>query len=331
MFGNKKKVSTEAMEEQMIALMLKNLDAIYSNKSSEEYKTHGDITLISVYKDLDRMITDLKTIKKFPTTYAEDIRKTFDELHRPVWKKNVSAYIRKPDEENTMYTAIYTVAVRVLIDEVSRIYTCTKASTKGGIEYDPSKLAKRKNLQPFFAYFNESIETKIAEYAKKHQNEPVTESFEAVGKFFATMGHWIFRNWIKEMINMMKATFKAIKQLNPITLANAYLINKYDREINIFKSVCANYDATKQAYEEYISLPANKQNPAIIKKYEDSLQALDNRKKNLLAKIEHFNTQAEVEASDDATDIDMDQVAPDNNGDSNKSDDAPTNTDGFDF
>ena len=218
-----------------------------------------------------------------------------------------------------------------MIDEVSRIYTCTKASTKGGIEYDPSKLAKRKNLQPFFAHFNESIETKIAEYAKKHQNEPVTESFEAVGKFFATMGHWIFRNWIKEMINMMKATFKAIKQLNPITLANAYLINKYDREINIFKSVCANYDATKQAYEEYISLPANKQNPAIIKKYEDSLQALDNRKKNLLAKIEHFNTQAEVEATDDAADIDMDKVAPDDNGDNNKSDDAPSNPDGFDF
>ena len=149
MFGNKKKVSTEAMEEQMIALMLKNLDSIYSNKSSEEYKTHGDITLISVYKDLDRMITDLKTIKKFPTTYAEDIRKTFDELHRPVWKKNVSAYIRKPDEENTMYTAIYTVAVRVLIDEVSRIYTCTKASTKGGIEYDPSKLANDKHHEGY--------------------------------------------------------------------------------------------------------------------------------------------------------------------------------------
>ena len=100
-----KKVTADAAEKQMIELMLASLDKIYSDKTSEEYKTKGDITKLRIYKDLDRMITDLKTLKKFPGQYAKDIRTTFDELHRPIWKSNVEKYIRQPNEENELQGA----------------------------------------------------------------------------------------------------------------------------------------------------------------------------------------------------------------------------------
>ena len=52
----KSKISTNAAEEQMIQLALSSLKEIYANKSSDEYKSHGDITRSSEYKSIEKMI-----------------------------------------------------------------------------------------------------------------------------------------------------------------------------------------------------------------------------------------------------------------------------------
>lgn len=328
-----KKVTADAAEKQMIELMLASLDKIYSDKTSEEYKTKGDITKLRIYKDLDKMITDLKILKKFPGQYAKDIRTTFDELHRPIWKSNVEKYIRQPNEENALYTAVYTVGVRVTIDEVSRIYSSTKATVDGGLEFNPDKLMKRNDLRPFFANFNRSLEKYIDDFIKKHGSEVTQEALIplAVKNFFSkTLGKWIGRKIILDTISIFKRAFHNIRNLNPMTLANAFLIRKYENIENAFNATLANYQATKEAYEEYMRLPTAKRNPAVVAKYEKNLKNLQNSIDNQWAKIEHFNQRAKEDAEEKAENTEVPDEAPNQSSSSNDNSSSSDN-DGFDF
>ena len=329
-----KKVSATMAEKQMVELMLSSLDKIYSDKNSEEYKTKGDITKLRIYKDLDRMITDLKTLKKFPSQYAKDIRSTFDELHRPVWRTNVEKYIRKPDEENALYTALYTVGVRVTIDEVSRIYSSTKVTKDGGIEFNPDKLMKRDDLREFFAAFNVSLEKYIDDYIKKHGSEVTQEAFgtSAAGLFLKgffskTLLKWIGNRFVVEILEAVKRSFHNIKRLNPVTLANAYLIRKYDNIEASFNKTLANYAATKEAYEEYMKLPEGKRNATIVANYEKELRKIQNSIDNQWSKIEHFNQRAKEDADEAAASTEVPEKAPDSSSSSSND----SSDDGFDF
>ena len=49
---NNNNVKQELMEKNMIDIMAQSLKDIYSNKSSDEYKSHGDITLVSEYNNM---------------------------------------------------------------------------------------------------------------------------------------------------------------------------------------------------------------------------------------------------------------------------------------
>lgn len=326
-----KKVTAAAAEKQMIELMLASLDKIYSDKTSEEYKTKGDITKLRIYKDLDRMITDLKTLKKFPTQYAKDIRTTFDELHRPIWKSNVEKYIKSPNEENALYTAIYTVGVRVTIDEVSRIYSSTKTTTDGGVEFNPDRLMKRNDLRPFFANFNQSLERYIDDYIKKHGSEVTQEALlpAAVKGFFSkTLLKWVGNEVVTTVINSFKKAFHNIKNLNPVTLINAFLIRKYDNIEKCFNATVANYQATKDAYDEYMRLPSSKINPTIKANYEKELKKLQNSIDNQWAKIEHFNKRAMEEAEEQSENT---KIQEDDSSSSTSNTSSSTEDDGFDF
>lgn len=326
------KISATAAEKQMIELMLASLDKIYSDKTSEEYKTRGDITKLRIYKDLDMMITNLKTLKKFPTQYAKDIRATFDELHRPIWKSNVEKYIKSPNEENAMYTALYTVGVRVTIDEVSRIYSSTKVTKDGGIEFNPDKLMKRNDLRPFFANFNTSLERYIDEYIKKHGSEVTQEAVLgaaltfAKGFFSETLRKFIVVKMIDGIKNVIKSAFRNIQRLNPVTLVNAYLIRKYDNIEAAFNRTVANYTATLEAYKEYMRLPEGKRNAAVVANYEREIKKLQNSIDNQWAKIEHFNQRAKEDANESAESTEVSDKAPNSSNGSSDNDDS-----GFDF
>lgn len=332
-----KKVSATMAEKQMVELMLASLDKIYSDKNSEEYKTKGDITKLRIYKDLDRMITDLKTLKKFPSQYAKDIRTTFDELHRPVWRTNVEKYIRKPDEENALYTALYTVGVRVTIDEISRIYSSTKVTKDGGIEFNPDKLMKRDDLREFFAAFNVSLEKYIDDYIKKHGSEVTQEAAFATsaaglflkGFFSKTLLKWIANSFVQNVLTAIKTSFYNIKRLNPVTLVNAFLIRKYDNIEAAFNKTLANYAATKEAYEEYMRLPEGKRNATVVANYEKDLKRIQNSIDNQWAKIEHFNQRAKEDATEAAASTEISEKNPDASSSSSSS--SSSDDDGFDF
>ena len=55
-----------AIDDAVILTMIENLNSIYSNRSSDEYKSHGNITLSQKYSDIEKMISNLTLIKKFP-------------------------------------------------------------------------------------------------------------------------------------------------------------------------------------------------------------------------------------------------------------------------
>ena len=54
------------VENQMVTMMLYNIQSIYKNKSSDEYKMCGDITKSPEYDRIKKMIDDLKTLKHYP-------------------------------------------------------------------------------------------------------------------------------------------------------------------------------------------------------------------------------------------------------------------------
>lgn len=182
-----KKMNTDVIEKQMIDQMMGLLKHIYSNKSSDEYKSHGDITKTAEYSNVEKMVADLRTLKKFPSVDAADIKNLFNTLHRPIFSKMVTEYINEPNERNTVFTAVYTVGYRVLLGELSRIYSST-VSTEKGIEYRPSKISKRETLIPFIRAYNVSLEKRIDDCirASFKERQHVKESVEPFQENFIT-------------------------------------------------------------------------------------------------------------------------------------------------
>ena len=157
---NKNKTTNQATEQTMVAMIMDALKSIYANRSSDEYKSHGDITLTSEYKSAEKMVGDLATIHGYPKTAVGDLKTLFLTLHRPIWKNMVSEYINEPNERNSVFTAVYTVGYRVLIGELSRVYSSTVATAKG-ISYKPDKVSKQNDMTSFIRSFNASLEERI--------------------------------------------------------------------------------------------------------------------------------------------------------------------------
>ena len=109
----KRKPSAQELDDMQN--IMKVLGEIYSNKSSDEFKCKGDIRKVPMYKFIDKQIADLSTLKKYPATDAKDIKTMFLTLHRPIFPQMVLAYLNKPDERNSLFTALFTVAYRVLV------------------------------------------------------------------------------------------------------------------------------------------------------------------------------------------------------------------------
>ena len=141
--------------------MIENLNSIYSNRSSDEYKSHGNITLSQKYSDIEKMISNLTLIKKFPKEEASDLKILFSTLHRPVFNKMVTEYIAEPNDKNVIFTAVYTVGYRVLIGELSRIYASTEATTSTGIVYKPDKISRRADMNSFIKVYNANLEQRL--------------------------------------------------------------------------------------------------------------------------------------------------------------------------
>jgi len=293
----KSKISTNAAEEQMIQLALSSLKEIYANKSSDEYKSHGDITRTSEYKSIEKMIAGLGKINKFPKQEASELRTLFLTLHRPVFSKMVTEYIHEPNDSNTIFTAVYTVGYRVLISELSRIYTSTVPTANEGIVYKPDKVSKRNNMSKFIRSFNSSLEQKINMYIKSVEAESlVTEAFAdvataivGVSKKAYILFNKVFKFLMKDIVSMSH-----INRL--LTMAFNYKVDRLDKIIEL-------YQATLEAYEEYMRIPESQRKKKVESKYIKNLKKYEIKMNNIKAQIAHYDYRAKEEVNNSLSEM----------------------------
>ena len=167
------------LEAQMLAINTV-LREIYTNKSTDEYKMRGDITKSPSHTNIERMVSDLDRLKGFSKVDAADIKQLFETLHRPVFKNVVKEYMMEPNDRNTVFTAMFTVGYRILVGELSRIYSSTEATSKG-IVYKPDKISRNNDASKLIRVFNSNLEQKLDGYVrdiKKHPGSaPVNEAY----------------------------------------------------------------------------------------------------------------------------------------------------------
>ena len=281
-------------ESAMMDHMNHALVEIYKNKSSDEYKMRGDISISSEYSTIERMVSDLKILKGFPSSEAEDIKMLFLTLHRPVFKKMVSEYLASPNERNQTFTTVFTVGYRLLVGELSRIFASTEATDKG-ISYKPDKISRKENAKWLIKHFNKSLEQKIDTYIRSHANKqkPVQEALVEISDGFGTVA-----GIVATVFDVIGLIFTGAKELNPISFINAMLTRSYDNKVKKFEEVSAMYNATKEAYAEYMKIPKAERQEKIESKYMKNIDKYNIKMQNLAAQIEHYDSRAKEEVKD---------------------------------
>ena len=281
-------------ETAMMDHMNHALVEIYKNKSSDEYKMRGDISISSEYSTIERMVSDLKILKGFPSSEADDIKMLFLTLHRPVFKKMVSEYVASPNERNQTFTTVFTVGYRLLVGELSRIFASTEATDKG-ISYKPDKISRKENAKWLIRHFNKSLEQKIDTYIRSHANKqkPVQEALVEISDGFGAVA-----GIVATVFDVIGLVFTGAKELNPISFINAMLTRSYDNKVKKFEEVSAMYNATKEAYAEYMKIPKAERKEKIESKYMKNIDKYNIKMQNLAAQIEHYDSRAKEEVKD---------------------------------
>lgn len=339
MIKTKGKMNEERMSK-FVQEQDKILSEIYSNKSTDEYKSHGDITLVGKYKEMEQMVYDLATLKHFPKNEATDLKNIFTTLHRPIFKQMVTEYISKPTERNTLFTLFYTSGYRLLRGELARIYASTEATDKG-LVYKPSKVDYQERYYRFIKFFNENIEKNIDEAIRKaHENDNKTKkAFQESGSIVGDIADTIL--YVGKAIGYMSYTiFKTATAINPISFISSLLSKSYDKKIDKFNYVSAMYFETKKAYEEYMKLPEKDRKQKVEAKYVKNMEKYNIKMKNLQATIEHYDSRALEHAKDSMKSSSVtkteDKKDSDTSSSENKKEESSTSTtnddnDDFDF
>lgn len=323
-----------------VASALENLKRIYSNKSSDEYKSSGDITKSPIYESIEGMIGYLSDIKGFPPQSIKELKTMFNVLHRPIWKRMVTEFMHESNDKNTIYTLLYTTGYRVLVGELGRIFASTNATEKG-IIYKPDKVSRKKDMYPFIRRYNDQLEQNLDKYIKEVYKVDFHQ--EAANVILATIDEVLgaATGIIIRTFAVLDAIFVSAKEMNPISLANALLSRHYDKKIQKFNAAVAMYKATKEAYDDYMKLPPNKRKERIEHKYVKNIEKYNIKMQDLKAEIDHYDKRAHEEAGDEAITIKdrwkqkaearkkkraEKKTAPKNDPKTNKKDSDKTNT-----
>lgn len=431
----------------------KLLNDTYKNKSSEEYKMRGDITKSAYYSNIEKCIADLSTLRGFSKSDASDLSQMFNTLHRPFFKNMVREYMTEPNEKNTVFCALFTLGFRLLVGELSRIYTSVEATPKG-LEYKPDKVSRRNDVSKIISIFKGDLEAKInAEiHATSKASTKIEESYleDMIAQMYVeeyldeTFGDTIYNEaakidkeiarqevgklirdpkiahvrldnvddasddedgvspvkegeistatdpsygttdtdvdasdsgnsvndesyqegvvdsmekmsgrisdvadkigpkisniaaWAAPVaagLSIFAGLFRKITGFlsgkNPIAELNFYFTNKYEKIINKFNVVSANYFATKEAYDEYLKIPEAQRKKKVESKYLQNMEKYNIQMKNLNAQIEHFNSRAKADTSSPAPKPAPAPKQPDTSGDTGNQ--KPKTDDDFDF
>lgn len=298
--------------ENALATLAVDLNKIYSNKSSDEYKMAGDITKSKVYSGIETMIANLSQLKYFSKNDARELKIMFNALHRPIYKKLVKEYIHQADERNTMFTLIFTCGYRTLVGELSRIFASTEATEKGLI-YKPDKISRSKDASRFIKAFNNNMEQKVDEMVREsHKSASTiqTEYFVQEGLFtvigtgvkaiagFVSNHH--LAQWMSAATGVFDFIFGARSELNPISYMNHLLTNHYDKKVASFYSAEKMYEEAKKAYDEYMKIPESNRNKKIESNYVKLIKKYNIKMENLRAQIAHYDSRAMVEVKEKA-------------------------------
>lgn len=282
----------------------KTLKAIYANKSSDEYKMHGDITLSPSYDKINEMIAELPDLKGFNKSDAREFSTCFSTLHRPIFKKMVMEYMHSPNEVNTTYTVTFTTGYRVLVGELSRVLACTEA-TENGLVYKPDKITRKRDSAYIMKHFNSSLETGLNNYTKSHsKNVRVVKQESAVGDLLV-----IGMDGAKFVIDTITKLFSyGAKEFNPISFINAVLMKSYDKKIQKFEDAKKDYELAKEAYADYLKIPKSERNRRTEHRYMKLITKYNVKMQNLKAKIDHFDQRSEAEAKEKRNKIKEDRI-----------------------
>lgn len=332
-----KKVKPEK-EQISIAVMVQQLDKIYSNKSGDEYKMHGDITASPVYNLLQRTIADLTLIKNLNKMEIKDLKEMFNVLHRPNFKKIVSSYIADKNPDAIIITATFTVAYRVLIGELSRIYTSTEATEKGFV-YTPTRYSKKQSMARFIRNFNVRIDSELNKSIRKTTKKVKTGAdfkvehavYQEGGTTAATVANWLadvldpISKVALEIGAWCRLLFPDVTALNPVSWMSSKLSRSYDKKVNKFIEIAQLYEETKKAYDEYMKLPEFKRSKKVESKYLQNINKYNIKMQNAQAAISNYDERALKEAIEENKKAE--EYAKTHSSDSSSSDSSKTTTD----
>ena len=256
------KKKTNAKVSNGVADVMTKLDDIYANKSGDEYKISGDITKSPVYDKIQRMTADLTLLDGYSKMDADELKKMFNALHRPIFKKSVTDYIHNHTPETAMLTAYFTVGYRVLIGELSRIYTSTEATEKG-FKYKPTKVSRQQDMHKFIRVFNNKSDEELSRSVRATTKSVlVKESFMMEGFIGSAAAAAAALGVVADKINpilteigaWISLIFGSVSELNPVSLVSSILSSNYDNKVDKYDEAASMYLATKEAYEEYMKI-----------------------------------------------------------------------------
>lgn len=291
----RKAMAMSAVDNVLVERMLNNVSTEYANKSSDEYKSKGDIRKLPQYAEIEYDIAKLSSIKGLSENDIKAIKDLFNTLHRPIFPKMVAEYLEKPNERNIVFTATYSSGYKVLIGELARIEASTKATDKG-LKYDPDKVSKNSNMIAFIKIFNESIDKRIDDAIKSAAKvKAVTES--AVLETIVGAGN-LAVGMVELVFGVFNNIFSSAKSLNPIALMSAILSRSYDKKVAAYEKIHREYEAAQKAYDEYKKIPEAQRKKRIEHKYVKMIEKYNIKMGNLKAEIDHYDERAQEHIKD---------------------------------
>lgn len=305
-------------EEKIVAFSVE-LDHIYSNKSSDEYKMRGDITKSKMYHGIEEMLANLSVLKGYPNNERMLLNNMFNAIHRPIYKQMVNEYLHEKNERNIMFTILFTCGYRVLVAELSRIYASTTATEKG-LVYKPNRISQKESAIKFIKAYNKNIEKEVDDYIRKHSKsnksslELKQESYmqemymqedasltfigTAVGKVASWLTKKSAKEWLRDTNELLGWIFGKFDQFNPVSFINNVLTNHYDKKVNAFYATQTLFEETKKAYDEYMKIPESNRQKKVESKYIQNMKKYNIKMENLRAQIAHYDSRAAAEAKE---------------------------------
>lgn len=287
------------ISEEYINSMVNDLSAIYSNKSSDEYKCKGDITKSPNYDHIELQVAQLSSVKHYPANDVTAMKDLFNALHRPIFAKMVTEYLSKPDERNIVFTAAFTVGYRLLIGELSRVYTSSEATDKGFV-FKPDKTARRQDVMPFIRKYNKDIDKRLDDMIKRANKEATPVQEAATLKAIGAAADLVVGT-IEGVFGFLNGIFRSAASLNPVSLISACLSRSYDKKVEKYEQLSKEYEAAQKAYDEYKKIPATQRKKRIEHNYIKMIEKYNIKMQNLKAQIDHYDLRAQQDSKDNSS------------------------------